>query len=91
MPATISKDSLYETFNLKGEDVDKVIEKLKTLVHEGSVRSIVVKDAQGRTLVVVPLTIGLVGAALLPIWAAIAAITALVADCTIEVERRKDA
>jgi hypothetical protein len=40
---------------------------------------------------VVPLTVGVVGAALLPIWAAIGAVAALVADCTIEVEKRTDA
>lgn len=89
MPSS-GKDKIFETFRVKGEDVDRVIDKLKALVREGNVRSIVVKNAQGQTLIVVPLTVGLVGAALLPVWAAIAAVVALVADCTIEVEKRSE-
>lgn len=90
MPAKIDKDTIYETFKLNGEDVDRVINKIKELVHEGSVRNLIVKDAQGRTVIVVPLTVGVVGAALLPIWAALAAIAALAADYTIEIERRAE-
>lgn len=88
MPATISKETIYETFHLKGEDVEKVIEKLKKLVHEGNIRRIIVKNANGDTLIEVPLTVGLVGVALLPVWAAIGAIAALAADCTIQVEKK---
>jgi hypothetical protein len=91
MPKGIDTDTILETFNLKGQDFEKVIEKIKAIVHEGNVRRIVVKNAQGQTLVVVPLSVGLIGAALLPVWAAIGAIAALVADCTIEVERSADA
>lgn len=90
MPVQIDKDTILETFNLKGEDVDRVIEKLKQLVHEGNVRNIVLKNAEGQTLIVVPLTVGVVGAALIPVWAAIGTVAALVADCKIEVERRAE-
>lgn len=90
MPAVIDKDTILETFNLKSEDVDQVIAKIRHLIDEGNVRSIVVKNERGQTLIVVPLTVGLVGAALLPVWAAIGAIAALAADCTIEVERRSE-
>jgi hypothetical protein len=88
MPS-MSKNTIFETFNLKSEDVDRVVAKIQELIHEGNVRRIVVKDAQGRTLIVVPLTVGLVGAALVPVWAAIAAIAALVADCSIVVEKEE--
>ena len=91
MPTSVNKDRIFETFNLKGEDVNKVIAKIQQLIHAGNVRNIIVKNAQGQTLIVVPLTVGVVGAALLPVWAAIGAIAALVADCTIEVEKRTDA
>lgn len=90
MPTKIDRDTIYETFRLDGKDVDKVIDKIKELVHEGNVRSIVLKDAQGRTVLVVPLTIGVVGAALLPVWAALGAIAALAADYTIEIEKRAE-
>jgi hypothetical protein len=82
---------MNETFNLSRENLNKVMEKIGELIREGNVRNLIVKNAQGQTLLVVPLTVGVVGAALLPIWAAIGAVAALVADCTIEVEKRTDA
>ena len=57
------------------------------LVHEGNVRRVIIKDEEGQTLIEAPLTLGVVGAVLLPVWAAIGAIAALVADCTIVVEK----
>lgn len=75
------------TFRLSRETVDSVIEKLKELIHEGNVRRLIVKDAKGATVLVVPLTVGVVATALLPIWAALAAIAALAAEFTIEVEK----
>ena len=89
MATTMDKKTIFETFNLKSEDVDRVVAKIQGLIREGTVRRIVVKDAQGRTLIVVPLTVGLVGAALLPVWAAIGAVAALVADCSIVVEKKE--
>ncbi|MBI2014063.1 MAG: DUF4342 domain-containing protein [Chloroflexi bacterium] len=74
-------------FRLTKETVDSVIEKLKELIHEGNVRRLIVKDAKGATVLVVPLTVGVVATALLPIWAALAAIAALAAEFTIEVEK----
>lgn len=74
-----------EEFKVRGEDV---VRKIKELIREGNVRRIIIKNEQGETLVEFPLTIGLVGAALLPVWAAIGAIAALVANCTIVVEKR---
>ncbi len=82
------KDKLIETFKLDREDVDKVIAKTEELIHEGNVRRVIVKDARGVTVMEVPLTIGLVGAALIPVWAAIGAIAALAADFTIQIERK---
>jgi Flp pilus assembly pilin Flp len=66
---------------------EELVAKVKDLVHEGNVRRIIIKDEEGQTLIEVPLTLGLVGAVLLPVWAAIGAIAALVADCTIVVEK----
>ena len=86
--ATQIKDTIIETLKLDRENVDKVIANIEELIHEGNVRRVVVKDARGVTIVEVPLTIGLVGAALVPLWAAIAAIAASAADFTIQVERK---
>lgn len=74
-----------EQFDLKGEDV---LAKIKELVREGNVRRITIKNAEGDVLLEVPLTVGVVGALLLPVWAAIGAVAAVVTDCTIAIERR---
>jgi hypothetical protein len=65
-----------------------LLDKIKALVHEGNVRRIVVKNDEGQVIAEFPLTAGVVGVILLPVWAAIGAIAALIADLTIIVERR---
>jgi Domain of unknown function (DUF4342) len=64
----------------------QVIDAIKDLVHQGNVRKVSIKQ-DGRVIAEFPLTLGVVGAAVAPVWAAIGAIAALVTDCTIEVER----
>jgi hypothetical protein len=66
---------------------DNLVAKVKELVHEGNVRRIIINNEEGETLIEVPLTLGVVGAVLLPVWAAIGAVAALVTDCTIIVEK----
>ncbi|MDD5110553.1 MAG: DUF4342 domain-containing protein [Patescibacteria group bacterium] len=78
--------SKREEFKVSGGDV---INKIKALVKEGNVRRIIIKNEKGETILEFPLTIGVVGVALIPIWAAIGAIAALVANCTIVVERKE--
>jgi CBS domain-containing protein len=68
-------------------DGDELLHKVKELVHEGNIRRIIIKNEEGERLIEVPLTLGVVGIVLLPVWAAIGAIAALVADCTIVVEK----
>ena len=76
-----------EQFRVPG---DELVAKLKELVREGNVRHIVTKDDAGRTLIAVPVSLGVVGAVLLPVWAAIGAIAAVVTKCSIEIERETD-
>ena len=66
---------------------DNLLGKVKELVHEGNIRRIIIKNEEGKRLIEIPLTLGVVGIALLPVWAAIGAIAALVSDCTIVVEK----
>jgi hypothetical protein len=73
-----------EEFKLNGEDL---IKKVKELIHEGNVRKITIKDKNGKDLIVLPLTIGVVGALIAPALAAVGAIAALVTECSIVVER----
>jgi hypothetical protein len=65
---------------------NNMMDTVKHLLHEGNIRKISIKQ-DGRTVAEFPLTFGVVGAALAPALAAIGAITALLTDCTIEVER----
>lgn len=74
-----------EQYRLSG---DEVMTQVKRLVHEGNVRRVVIKSPEGHTIVEFPLTVGVVGAALAPVWAALGAVVALVTDCTIEIEKR---
>ncbi len=76
-----------EQHQVRGDDL---VAKVKELVREGNVRRIIIKDDEGKTLIEVPLTLGVVGAFLLPVWAAIGAIAALVTKCSIVVERAED-
>jgi DNA-binding Lrp family transcriptional regulator len=73
-----------EEFRISGE---AVLAKIKELVREGNVRRITIKNDEGRTLIEIPLTVGVIGTVLLPVWAAIGSIAALVANLTISVER----
>ena len=73
-----------QEFTISG---DEVVAKVKELIHEGNIRRLIIKNEEGRTMLEVPLTLGLVGAALLPVLAAIGAAAAIATRCTIVVER----
>lgn len=79
-------ETTKETFQLQG---GQLLEKIRQLIHEGNVRRITVKQGS-RIVAEFPLTVGVVGAIFAPILAAIGALTALLADCTIEVERAEE-
>ena len=81
---TDHEGSAFERMTVAGEDL---LRKVKELIDEGSVRRISIKDKQGKTVVELPLTIGVVGAALAPALAAVGAVAALLTECTITVER----
>jgi len=76
-----------EEFQVNG---DELIAKIKELVHEGNIRRVIIKNEAGRTLIDIPLTLGVVGALLAPQLAAIGAIAALIVKGTIVVEKAED-
>jgi hypothetical protein len=78
------KKSRTEEFKLNG---DEILNKLKELLHQGNIRRIILKDESGKTFMEIPLTVGVVGAIVIPVWAAIGAIAALVSKLTIVVEK----
>jgi hypothetical protein len=73
-----------EEFRVAGE---AVIAKIKELIREGNIRRIIIKNEEGQILIEIPLTVGVVGALLLPVWAALGAIAALAANLVIAVEK----
>ena len=73
-----------EEFQVKGDDL---LSRIRELIAEGNVRKVTIKNSEGRTLLDVPLTVGVVGALIAPVAAAIGAVAALVTDCTIAVTR----
>jgi len=68
---------------------DNLIQEVKELIREGNVTRIIIKDDKGRILFEMPVTIGVIGALLVPWLAALGAIAALATNCTIIVERRE--
>ena len=73
-----------EEFKLSG---DKLVAKVKELVREGNIRHVAIKNEEGRTLIDIPLMMGVVGALVAPQLAALGAIAALVTHCSIVVEK----
>jgi hypothetical protein len=73
-----------ESFKINGE---LLLQKIKELIAEGNVRKITIKDKNGKEIVEFPLTVGVVGAVLAPVLAAVGALAALIGECTISVER----
>ena len=76
-----------EEFSLNGEDL---VSTVKELVRQGNIRRITIQNKDGKNLLEIPLTLGVVGALLLPTLAALGALAALVTECTIVVERIDD-
>jgi hypothetical protein len=77
----------FEEFRLNGGEI---LNKVKDIIHQGNVRRIILKDEQGKTFMEIPLTVGVVGAIVAPILAAVGAVAALASNLTIIVEKTED-
>lgn len=75
-----------EFFTVNGENL---LKKVKELIEEGNVTKITIKDKSGKELMTFPLTVGVVGAVLAPVLAAIGALAALIGECTVAVEKEE--
>src|SRR5512141_1731832 len=82
MPA----DTVWETIKAQG---GQLVDELRRLLREGSVRRIVVRR-QDAVVAEFPLNVGLVGALAAPVLAAVGALVAVLADCSIDVERASE-
>lgn len=73
-----------ESFTTHGENL---LKKVKELIAEGNIRKISIHDKEGKEIMSLPLTFGVVGAVFAPVLAAVGALAALIGECTITVER----
>ena len=77
---------MTEEFRVNGEEI---LTKVKELIREGNIRNIIIKNDDGKTLMTVPLTVGVVGTVIAPQLAAIGAIAALLTHGTIVIEKEE--
>lgn len=73
-----------EEFRVDGE---KIVSKIKELLHEGNIRRVIIKDKDGKSLMEIPVTFGVVGVLIAPQLAALGAIAALLSEANIVVEK----
>jgi hypothetical protein len=73
-----------ETFSINSESL---MAKIKELIKEGNVTRIIISDKMGKDLLNFPLTVGVFGVLIAPMFAAVGALAAIVTECTITVER----
>ena len=82
----MAERTVWETIEIKGE---QLVAKIKELIAEGNVRRIRIRQ-KDQLIAEFPLTIGVVGAVLAPVLAAVGALAALLTDCSIDVERTRE-
>ncbi|MEX0968737.1 MAG: DUF4342 domain-containing protein [Bacteroidia bacterium] len=79
--------SFKNEFQVKGEDL---LKRVKEIIEEGNVRRIIIKNSEGKVFMEIPLSVGVVGALLVPVLAAVGALAALVSNFTIQVVRKEE-
>jgi len=72
-----------ESFKVTGQ---QLLDAVKKLLHEGNVRRVIIKQ-DGRVIAEFPLTVGVIGAVVAPLLAAVGALAAVLTECTVDVER----
>jgi hypothetical protein len=74
-------------FKIKGKEL---LKKIEELIHQGNIRRIIIKDAEGKPYIEIPLTVGILGAAFAPILAAVGALAGMAAKFTVEVIKKDE-
>jgi hypothetical protein len=77
--------TIVEEFDVKSEEL---IQKTKKILHEGNLTKLIVENEEGKTLLEIPATVGIVGVFIAPWLAALGAIAAVATKCKIKVERK---
>ena len=94
-PENSNNQGSGRTFNEELEVAgSQLVERVKELIEEGNVRRLIIRNPEGRTLLEIPLTFGVVGGGAIlifmgPVIAALAVIGALVARLKIEIVREE--
>lgn len=87
------RTAMSENISIRTEELvvngEELMAKVKSLVHEGTIRRIIIKNDEGKDMLEIPLTLGIVGAAFLPVLAAVGAIAALAAKWTIVIVKEE--
>ncbi len=81
------KGNVKEEFWVKGNEL---VDKVKELIKQGNITRIIVKSEEGKTLVEIPMTIGVLGTVIAPTVAILGGLAALVTRCKIEIIRREN-
>ncbi len=81
-------NNIFEEIKVVGHEL---AETVKNLIHEGTVRRVIIKDEHGNTFMEIPVTVAAVGAVFAPILAAVGALAAMAAKFTIIVEKTPEA
>lgn len=84
MEGKMTEKTRFEEFRVTGSEI---LEKIKEIIREGNARRIIFKTEDGKTFMEIPLTVGIVGTLIAPVWAAIGAVAALASNLTIVVEK----
>lgn len=76
---------IIEEFQVAGREL---VDKVASIIHEGNVQRIIIKDVQGNTFMEIPVSVAAVGAVFAPVLAAVGAIATIVARFNLVIERR---
>lgn len=68
---------------------DELLKKVKSLIKEGNVRRIIIKDNKNNEYLEIPVNVGVLSAVFAPVLVAVGALAAVVSSFTIEVIRRE--
>ncbi len=80
-------ERIVEELKVLGKDL---VDKVRSLLHEGNVQRLIIKDDKGHTFMEIPVVIAAVGAVAAPVLAAVGAIAGMIAHFTVVIERVPD-
>lgn len=75
---------MKKEYKVSGEDL---VKKVKELIKEGDAHRIIINKPNGEEVARFTLTLGVVGAAVAPVLAAVGALAAVLTSCTVIVEK----